>query len=191
MLCCVDNKRYFGSENSRFNFTVSLVSHFHLDSSDDSDNNSKPWLRANYKIRVTVNQKVKSDHNKTYAYNCVTRDSKCLLSMLTSHRLLNMSMQFFYRHSTCRCWYQLAIFLYLVGRSLTQHRFYFQMGFYMYCLSLAMIVKKIPPIVWKGVQERKLFSFIQLEPSIIWIHPLVLDWKRGIKVSNNFCIFSV
>jgi len=41
------------------------------------------------------------------------------------------------------------------------------MGFYMYCLSLAMIVKKIPPIVWKGVQERKLFSFIQLEPSII------------------------
>ena len=36
--CCVDNKRYFGSENSRFNFTVSLVLHSHLDSSDDSDN---------------------------------------------------------------------------------------------------------------------------------------------------------
>ena len=36
--CCIDNKRYFGSENSRFNFTVSLVLHFHLDSSDDSDN---------------------------------------------------------------------------------------------------------------------------------------------------------
>ena len=37
-ICCADNKRYFGSENSRFNFTVSLVLHFHLDSSDDSDN---------------------------------------------------------------------------------------------------------------------------------------------------------
>ena len=37
-LCCEDNKRYFGLENSRFNFTVSLVLHFHLDSSDDSDN---------------------------------------------------------------------------------------------------------------------------------------------------------
>ena len=36
--CCEDNKRYFGLENSRFNFTVSLVLHFHLDSSDDSDN---------------------------------------------------------------------------------------------------------------------------------------------------------
>ena len=38
MWCCEDNKRYFGLENSRFNFTVSLVLHFHLDSSDDSDN---------------------------------------------------------------------------------------------------------------------------------------------------------
>ena len=37
-ICCEDNKRYFGLENSRFNFTVSLVLHFHLDSSDDSDN---------------------------------------------------------------------------------------------------------------------------------------------------------
>ena len=36
--CFEDNKRYFGLENSQFNFTVSLVLHFHLDSSDDSDN---------------------------------------------------------------------------------------------------------------------------------------------------------
>ena len=34
--CCVDNKRYFGSENSRFNFTVSLNFHFYLNSSFDN-----------------------------------------------------------------------------------------------------------------------------------------------------------
>ena len=49
-----------------------------------SDNNSwqlqKTRPRVNYKIRVTVNQKNEIWSLKTHACDCVTRDSKCLLS---------------------------------------------------------------------------------------------------------------
>ena len=98
--CCVDNKRYFGSENSRFNFTGSLNFHFISTLATAFTTNSKTWPRAKNKIRVTVNQKVKSGHNKTYGYNCVTRDSKCLLS--SDWRLISTDFEIpysYHKHS--------------------------------------------------------------------------------------------
>ena len=41
---------------------------------------TKTRPRVNYKIRVTVNQKNEIWSLKTHACDCVTRDSKCLLS---------------------------------------------------------------------------------------------------------------